>query len=126
MVRKRGNPPWRLRNVWLCSSFTAKWTRTHGWRNTILSRWRYITMPSSRQRNRYYSSIIYKKVYGSKEQSAIRRDRASDGRLLWVSPSPRDGQGAAGLVQQTGRRDASLLQQYGWHPTRIGHCQYAW
>ena len=30
------------------------------WRNTILSRWRYITMPSSRQRNRYYSSIIYK------------------------------------------------------------------
>ena len=34
--------------------------------------------------------------------------------------------GATGLVQQTGRRDASLLQQYGWHPTLIGHCQYAW
>ena len=29
-------------------------------------------------KDRYYSSIIYKKVYGSKEQSAIRRDRASD------------------------------------------------
>ena len=58
--KEEGNPPWRLRNVWPCSSSTAKWTRTHGWRNTILSRWRYITMPSSRQRNRYYSSIIYK------------------------------------------------------------------
>ncbi len=40
--------------------------------------------------------------------------------------APRDGQGATGLVQQTGRRDAGLLQQYSWHPTLIGHCQYAW
>ena len=48
------------------------------------------------------------------------------GDYFGVSPCPRDGQGATGLVQQTGRRDASLLQQYGWHPTLIGHCQYAW
>lgn len=29
------------------------------------------------------------------------------------------------LSNRTGRRDAGLLQQYGWHPTLIGHCQYA-
>ena len=40
--------------------------------------------------------------------------------------APVMGRVQPGLVQQTGRRDASLLQQYGWHPTLIGHCQYAW
>lgn len=40
--------------------------------------------------------------------------------------APVMGRVPTGLVQQTGRRDASLLQQYGWHPTLIGHCQYAW